>query len=107
MVNNNIMNNFEIIEVVEKILYPYFKFNIEDFYGDKESCEYRKIEEMNTLFFKLNGKDKNLTLSKNEQKKMIEKMIDKITDLNVGLVETMSVNSFGKYIVIRPYEYEI
>ena len=94
------MNNFEIIEVVEKILYPFFKFNIEDFYGDRGSCEYPKIEEMNTLFFKLNGKDKNLTISKNEQ----NKIVDEITNLNVGLVETVSIQSFGKYIVIRPYK---
>lgn len=92
------MNNFEIIEAVENIICPYFKFNIEDFYGDRGSCEYPKIEEMNALFFKLNGKNKN-KLIKNEE----NEMVDKIINLNVGLVETASVQYFGKYIIIRPY----
>jgi hypothetical protein len=29
------MNNYEIIEAVEKIVYSYYNFNIEDFYGDR------------------------------------------------------------------------
>jgi hypothetical protein len=94
------MNNFEIIEVVKKIVGPYFQFNVEDFYGDRGSCEYPKIEEMNTLFFKLNGKDKKLTITKNEQKKMV----DEITNLNIGLVELISVNALGKYIIITLYK---
>jgi len=94
------MNNFEIIEVVEKIVFPYFKFNIEDFYGDRGSCEYPKIEEMNTLFFKLDGKNRKIAISKNEQ----TKIVDEITNLNVGLVEFIKVAAFGKYIVITPYK---
>lgn len=94
------MNNFEIIEAVEKIICPYFKFNIEDFYGDRGSCEYPKIEEMNALFFKRNGKDRKIILSKNE----VNEMVEKIKNLNIGLVEIASVQSFGKYIIIHPYK---
>ena len=94
------MNNFEIIEVVEKIVSPYFKFNIEDIYGDRGSCGYQKIEEMNTLFFKLDGKNRKLAISKNEQ----IKMVDEITNLNIGLVEFAKVPAFGQYIVIIPYK---
>ena len=94
------MNNFEIIEVVEKIVSPYFKFNIEDFYGDRGSCVYPKIEKMNTLFFKLDGKNRKLSISQNEQ----TKMVNEITNLNVGLVELVTVKAFGKYIVITPYK---
>lgn len=90
------MNNFKIIEVVEKIVSPYFKFNMEDFYGDRGTCKYPKIEEINTLFFKLNGR---IAISKPEQ----ETMVDEITKLNIGLIEIQSVQSFGKYIIIRPY----
>ena len=86
------MNNFEIIEVVEKIVSPYFKFNIEDFYGDRGSCVYPKIEEMNALFFKLDGKNRKLSISKNEQ----NKMVGEITNLNVGLVELATVQAFGR-----------
>lgn len=76
------------------------KFNIDDFYGDKGSCKYPKIEEMDILFFKLNGTDRKIAISKNEE----TKMVDEITNLNVGLVEFAKIPSFGKYIVIRPYE---
>ena len=50
------MNNYEIIKAIEKIVYPHFEFNIEDFYGDKGSCEYPKIEDLKVLFFKLKNK---------------------------------------------------
>jgi hypothetical protein len=90
------MNNIEIIETIEKIVCPYFTFNMDDFYGDKGSCEYPKIEEISTLFFKLNGKDRKLSLSKNKQ----QEMVDKIKNLNIGIVDISTVQSFGRYIVI-------
>lgn len=93
------MNNINIIETIEKIMYPYFTFNIDDFYGDKGSCEYPKIEEMTTLFFKLNGKNRKLSLSKNKQQ-----YIDKIKNLNIGTLEVCKVQSLGIYIVITPYK---
>jgi|LakMenE01Jun11ns_1017448.scaffolds.fasta_scaffold8774068_2 hypothetical protein len=89
------MNNIEIIEAVEKIVSPYFKFNMDDFYGDKGSCEYPKIEEISTLFFKL-----ALFLSENKQ---IE-MVNEIKNLNLGVLEISSVQSLGRYIVITPYK---
>ena len=93
------MNNFEIIKLIEEIVNPYFQFNMDDFYGDKGSCEYPKIEEISTLFFKLNGKDRKLSLSQNKQREMV----DKIKNLNIGTVEISTVQSFGRYIVITPY----
>ena len=89
------MNNIEIIEAVEKIVSPYFKFNMDDFYGDKGSCEYPKIVEISTLFFKL-----KLSLSENKQ---IE-MVNEIKNLNLGVLEISSVQSLGRYIVITPYK---
>ena len=94
------MNNIEIIEVVNKIVSPYFEFNMADFYGDRGSCEYPKIEELNTLFFRLNGRDRKLAISRNKQ----QEIVDKIKNLNIGSVEISSVPSFGKYIVINPYK---
>lgn len=93
------MNNLEIVEAVEKIVSPYFKFNIEDFYGDRGSCVYPTIADMKTLFFKFDGKNRKLNMSTNEQTKMIKD----ITNLNVGSVDFMKVQAFGKYIVVRPY----
>jgi hypothetical protein len=74
-----------------------------DFYGDKGSCEYPKLEEINVLFFKLNGKDGNLFISKNDQ----QIMVNKIRNLDIGLVEISSVQSFSRYISIRPHEKEV
>lgn len=70
-----------------------------DFYGDKGSCKYPKIEEIVTLFFKLNGKIENY-LSKNKQ----QEIVDKIKNLNIGTVEICKVQSLGIYIVITPYK---
>jgi hypothetical protein len=95
------MNNIEIIETIEKIVCPYFTFNMDDFYGDRGSCEYPKIEEIITLFFKkLNGKDRKLSLSKNKE----QEIVDKIKNLNIGTLEISTVQSFGRYIVITPYK---
>ena len=91
------MNNIEIIETIEKIVCPYFTFNMDDFYGDKGSCKYPKMEEIATLFFKLNGKNRKLSLSKNKQ----QEMVDKIKNLNIGTVEFCKVQSLGMYIVIQ------
>jgi hypothetical protein len=93
------MNNIEIIETVEKIACPYFTFNMDDFYGDKGSCKYPKIEEIVTLFFKLNGKNRKL-LPKNKE----QEIVDKIKTLNIGTVEICKVQSLGIYIVITPYK---
>ena len=91
------MNNLEIIKAVEEIVCPHFCFNIEDFYGDKGSCVYPEITEMTTLVFKLDGK-RNQILPKHE----LETMVHKIKCLNVGSVEIMTIQSFGKYIVVTP-----
>jgi hypothetical protein len=95
------MNNVEIIATVEKIVFPYFTFNMDDFYGDKGSCEYPKIEEISTLFFKLNGKDGKLSLSKNKQ----QEMVDKIKKHDIGTLDISKVQSLGIYIVITPYKF--
>jgi hypothetical protein len=55
---------------------------------------------MNTSFFKLDGRNRKLSISQNEQ----TKMVNEITNLNVGLVELVTVRAFGKYIVITPYK---
>ncbi len=92
------MNNYEIIQAVEEICYPHFKFNIFDFYGDRGSCVLPKIDELKTLFFKLDGHRK--IISKNQQ----QEIVDKIKNLNIGTVNIDTVSAFGRYIIITPYE---
>jgi hypothetical protein len=91
------MNNYEIIKAIEKIVYPHFEFNIEDFYGDKGSCEYPKIEDLKVLFFKLKTIN-NKVISKIKQ----QELVNEIINLNIGSVEISTIQSFGRYIVIRP-----
>ena len=90
------MNNFEIIAAVEKVVAPHFKFNMVDFYGNRGSCDYPNVEELQTLFFKLDGHKS--VISQNKQKQLV----DAVVRLNVGNVELSTVPSFGKYIVIKP-----
>jgi sporulation protein YlmC with PRC-barrel domain len=92
------MNNYEIIQAVEQICSPHFIFNINDFYGDRGSSVLPKIDELKTLFFKLDGHKK--VISKNQQ----QEIVDKIKNLNIGIVEISTVQAFGRYIVIKPYE---
>ena len=84
------------VKLIEDIVSPHFELNIEDFYGDRGSCIYPTIEEMHTLFFKLNGKHFRKLISKNERLKLA----DKVRDLNIGEVELSSIPSFGCYIVV-------
>lgn len=86
----NAMNNAEIIEAVEKIVSPHFAFAMDDFYNRPI------IESMHMLFFKYARKDR--TLPKREE----QKIVDDVMNLCVGLVECVTVPSYGKYIIIHP-----
>ena len=92
------MNNYEIIKSIEHIVHPYFTFEMDDFYGDKGGLPYPNIDELTMLFFKKNGKDKNLVLTKNEE----QIMLDKISKLcNIGSVELIKIPYFGIYIHVK------
>lgn len=39
------------------------------------------------------------TISKNKE----DKILEKIKNLNIGLVDIVTIPSFGRYIIIRPY----
>ena len=91
-----ILENAEKIRLVEEIVVPYFRFEMDDFYGDRGGAPYPKIEELTHLFFKQNGKDRTLVLTKNEEKAMLEK----IADLGIGSVEIIQIRSLGRYIEV-------
>ena len=90
------MNNHEIINIINKIVNPFFIFEMNDFYGDR-GVPLPKIEELQLLAFKKNGKDKKMNLTK-EQETLI---INKIKDLNIGSVEIVKIQAFGTYIIIN------
>ena len=68
------MTPVEIIQIVEQIASPYFQFNMEDFYGDKNIYEHPTMEEISTLFFKLNVKDGTAALTKEEEQQMVSEI---------------------------------
>lgn len=96
----NKMNNHEIINIINKIANPFFNFEMNDFYGDRGGRPYPKIEELQLLAFKKNGKDRKLNLTK-EQETLI---INKIKDLNIGSVKIEKIRAFGTYIIINLQE---
>jgi hypothetical protein len=94
------MNNLEIMQTIEQICFPYFKFNIEDFYGDRGSSIYPDIEELHTLFFKLQIINKTLIGKYKRQE-----YVDKIKELDIGDVYISHIQSFGTYILIQNIKY--
>jgi hypothetical protein len=91
------MNNHEKISLIEQIVQPYFNFEMDDLYGDRGGLPYPNIEELTHLYFKKNGKDRKLVLSKSEE----QLMLDKIKNLNIGEVKLIQIPSFGIYIHVK------
>jgi hypothetical protein len=85
----NLIGNKQIIELIHKIVLPYFKFEMEDFYGDRCGAPYPKIEELNILLFKRKN-----SLPKNDERIMIEK----IKNLEIGMVEIVNYSYIGRCI---------
>jgi hypothetical protein len=91
------MNNSEKIRLINQIVQPYFNFEMDDIYGDKGGIPYPKIEELNTLFFKKNGKDRKLFINKMEE----QIILNKLKELNIGSVEIIKIQSLGVFIIIE------
>jgi hypothetical protein len=94
------MDNYEKISIIEKIIKPYFKFEMDDFYGDRGGAPYPKIENLTRFYFKKNGRDRKLVLTKEEQ----QIMLDKIKKLNIGSVEIIKFPFIGIYICVDLYD---
>ena len=95
--NNSNKSNQEIIDEITKIVEPYYKFEMDDFYGDKGGIPYPEIEELGVLYFKFQGKLGNKIPSKSEH----ENIMSKIKDLdNINSVEILRIEALGKYIRI-------
>lgn len=97
------MDNNKKINLIHEIVLPYFKFELDDFYGDyfygdNGRYPYPKIEELKMLHFKKksrNEKGNNLpSLTKQDERIMIEK----IKNLNIGKVDYYTIGGLGKYI---------
>lgn len=91
------MNNYEKIRLIEEIVNPFFNFEMDDFYGDRGGILYPKIENLNRFYFKKNGRDHKLVITKDEE----QILLDKIKQLNFGSVELIKIPSFGVYIYVQ------
>jgi len=94
------MDNNKKINLIHKIVLPYFKFEMDDFYGDRGGRPYPKIEDLNLLYFKKKTRYENGSYLPSLTKKDEKVMIEKIKNLNIGKVEYYRISNFGKYIVI-------
>jgi len=83
----------EIINKINKIVNPGWKFEMDDFYGDKFGLPYPSIESLDLLHWK--KKDCNLT--KDEEKIQL-KMIKDIKEVKAANI--IKIMSFGKYIQV-------
>jgi hypothetical protein len=92
-------SNEEIIELIHSVVKPYCKFELDDFYGDRGGIPYPKIEELDVLHFKFNGKISGPKISREEQEKMINK-IKQLEIYSIDSIEIIKISSFGKYIQI-------
>jgi len=90
------MDNYEKIRIIQEIVNPFFKFEMDDFYGDRGGIPYPKIENLTKLFFKKNGKDRKLVITKGQEQNILKK----IKQLGFGSVELIRIPSFGIYIYI-------
>jgi general stress protein 26 len=88
------MDNYDIINKINKIVEPYWKFDLDDFY--KGGLHYPKIEELSVLIYKKNYKIDFWNMTEEEENIMVEE----IRKLNVGKVEMIKIRSLGKYILV-------
>lgn len=89
----------ENIQAINKIVSPYFEFNVIDIYGDRGSCDLPKIEELSTIYFKL-----KTIRGKSCSKEQREELADKVRELNIGDVDLIKIEGFGIYMSIKIYE---
>lgn len=88
------MNNAYIITAVHEIVSPYFKFNIEDIYGDKGGNSLPNIDDLRVLFFKLIGNHHICSIKKREE------LVRDVRELDVGYVELVKIGGIGYFISI-------
>lgn len=90
------MNNQDKINLIHSVVAPHFNFDL-SIYGDMFS-PIPKIEELNDLFFKREGKlNKYKKLSEFE----LENLISNINDLNIGDASFIKMNGVGQFICVR------
>ena len=88
------MDLIQIINTLNNILQPHF-YIVDDPYSDTPITNFEKLIGYKKLFWKLNGKNKKL-INTNEQNKLLEM----VKQLNLGKAELYSLSGIGKYLVL-------
>jgi len=89
----------EIINQIDIILNPEWKFEMDDFYGDRGGIPYPSIESLDVLYWKLNYKLLKNSITSGETKNGLIQMIKDLPEINS--VETLKIMGFGKYIKVE------
>lgn len=89
----------EIINKINKIVNPEWKFEMDDFYGDRCGIPYPPIETLNILHWKRQRQSRAsdyYPLTKQEEQLKLIKEIAEIKSVNV-----ITIQAFGKYIEVE------
>lgn len=89
----------KIIDKINKIVNPEWKFEMDDFYGDRGGIPYPPIESLNLLHWKRQSKTSNYyPQTKEEEQTQLEfiKEIGEIKSVNV-----IKISGFGIYIQVE------
>lgn len=98
----NKLSNKEIIKQISLILGPGWKFEMDDFYGDRGGIPYPEIESLDILHWKkVSTIGQHITNNKNEE----EQIVKKIQELNLGEVEICRYKYYWKYLDLKLKKY--
>ncbi len=89
----------ELVDEINQILEPYWKFSIADIYGDRGSAELPSIEDLTFLYWKLD-RHKNI-ISTSRQTNMLNQVNALLVEKNIGQGEIIQIQSIGKFIFIK------
>ncbi len=91
----------EIINKIDKLINPEWKFEMDDIYGDRGGISYPPIESLSTLYWKRNTKGLRSVsqLSKENENELISMINDTVSKLHS--VKITRIQSFGCYIVVE------
>ncbi len=89
-----------IIKQINIITNPYFKFEMDDIYGDRGGIPYPPIEELTLLYFKLDGKTSKTLISTNKQTEILNQVNLFLQSNGIPNAELRKIQGIGKFIVI-------
>ncbi len=90
----------ELVNEINQIVEPWWKFNMEDIYGDRGSSKYPAIENLTLLYWKLDGHKKS-QLSKNKQNNVLNQVNNLLVKKILNLVKLFKYNRLENLFVLN------